>query len=88
MKKLTCEERDAILHADGRYEGWSVYSGFTDMTGSRGGGDPIMMTTWERDGRLIKDVRHPGIRFEGQPPAEDRLPCEHWDLGQVDECEQ
>lgn len=75
MKKLTCEERDEILHKDGRYEGWSVYAGCTDVYGEFG--EPCISTTWERDGRLIEDVRHP---FEGSYSPPDRKPCEHWEL--------
>lgn len=73
--KLTCEERDAILHADGRYGGWSVYSSLTDAYGEFG--EPRISTTWERDGRLIEDIRHP---HHGSYSPPDRKPCEHWEL--------
>lgn len=74
-RKLTCEERDAILHANGRYEGWSVASGLTDAYGEFG--EPRIETTWVRDGRFIKDVRHP---HEGSFSPPDRRPCEHYEL--------
>lgn len=73
VKKLTCAERDEILHADGRYEGWDVYSSLTDLSGMFG--EPRIQTTWERDGRLIEDVRHPDPNG-----GADLKPCEHWDL--------
>ena len=79
MKVLTCAERDAILHADGRYVGWSVFSSLTDPSGEFG--DPRIETTWERDGRRINDVRHPA-KVESE--LLDVKPCEHYDLG-VDE---
>lgn len=79
MKVLTCAERDAILHADGHYEGWSVFSSLTDLSGWFG--EPRIETTWERGGRRIKDVRHPAQVESGLP---DVRPCEHYDLG-VDE---
>ncbi|WP_053387020.1 hypothetical protein [Leucobacter japonicus] len=74
-RKLTCDERDAILHADGRYEGWSVAASLTDAYGEFG--DPRIETTWERDGRRIKDVRHPHMGSYSPP---DRKPCEHTEL--------
>lgn len=75
LRKLTCEERDAILHADGRYEGWVVQSSLTDAHGEYG--DPRIETTWERNGCRIQDVRHP---HEGSYSPPDRRPCEHWEL--------
>ncbi len=75
-RKLTCAEREKILHADGRYAGWSVESGFTDMDGEYG--DPRMETTWERGGRRIRDVRHPGRNGEKDP-----RPCEHYELDEI-----
>lgn len=79
MKALTCAERDAILHADGHYEGWSVFSSLTDPSGQFGGFR--IETTWERDGRRITDVRNRAEMESGLP---DVKPCEHYDLG-VDE---
>lgn len=84
MKKLTCAERDAImLDPDtGRIaSGWGVASGLTDAYGDYG--EPRIMTTWELNGRLIKDVRHP---FMGSYSPPDREPCEHWESrNEVDE---
>lgn len=75
LRKLTCEERDTILHQDGHYEGWTVASSLTDAHGTFG--DPRIETTWERGGRLIQDVRHP---HEGSYSPPDRKPCEHYEL--------
>ena len=72
-RMLSCAERDAILHAGGRYEGWSVHSSLTDISGTYG--DPRIETTWERNGRLIRDVRHPDPH--GGPDVE---PCEHYEI--------
>lgn len=83
-RKLSCEERNAILHEDGRYEGWSVAASLTDAHGEFG--DPRIETTWERDGRRINDVRHPH-RGSYSPP--DRSPCEHYELApEVEEGEE
>ncbi|PSS42928.1 hypothetical protein C6401_15335 [Arthrobacter woluwensis] len=74
MKRLTCRERDAILHETGHYDGWTVASGLTDMTGEFG--DPRIETTWEKDGRRIKDIRYPSVGG-----GMDYQECEHYDLG-------
>lgn len=79
VTKLTCAERDAILYAEGRYEGWSVHSSLTDLSGEFG--EPRIETTWEKGGRLINDVRHPG------PDGVDVAPCEHYDLGSDEKSE-
>lgn len=73
VRRLTCAERDLILHEEGRYEGWGVYSSLTDMDGEFG--DPRIETTWEKGGRYINDVRHP--RAGG---GNDVAPCEHYEL--------
>lgn len=77
VKKLTCEERDAILEVEnGRVsDNWSIYASLSDAHGEYG--EPLITTTWEREGRLIKDVRHP---FEGSYSLPDREPCEHFEL--------
>ena len=71
--KLTCAGRDQILHEHGRYEGWVVESSLTDLDGEFG--EPRVETTWTKDGRRIKDVRHPDAN--GGP---DVAPCEHYEL--------
>ena len=85
MRKLSCEERDEIL-LDPKTripaDGWDVASTITDAY--REFGDPLISTTWEQDGRQIKDVRHP---FEGSYSPPDREPCEHWELDPVVEDE-
>lgn len=75
MPKITCAERDAILHETGQYDGWSVISGLTDLDGEFG--EPKVDTTWEKNGRTVRDVRYPGA--PGEP---DAAPCEHY-VGQL-----
>lgn len=74
---LTCAERDAILidPETGRVTAdWSVASGFTDLFGEFG--EPRIETTWERDGRQVRDVRHPNRGGAGP----DIAPCEHYEM--------
>lgn len=76
MKRLTCAERDSILldpETKRPASSWGIYSSLTDAHGEFG--DPLIETTWERDGVRIRDVRHP---HEGQYSPPDRKPCEHW----------
>lgn len=73
MKKITCEERDAILHATGRYDGWQVWSSLTDLSGEFGA--PRIETTWAKDGRAVEDVRHPNPKG-----GDDVTPCEHYEF--------
>lgn len=80
-KVLSCEERDAILldPTTGRiHPDWGIASSLTDAHGEFG--EPRIETTWERDGRRIRDVRHP---HQGRYSPPDREPCEHWELGPV-----
>lgn len=73
VRELTCEERDAVLHEGGRYEGWRVESSLTDAYGEYG--EPIITTTWGRGDVRVKDVRHP---HHGNYSPPDRKPCEHY----------
>lgn len=73
MRRLTCSERDEMLHRDGRYEGWRVASGLTDAHGEFG--EPRIETTWERDGVSVRDIRHPKL---GSYTPPDAKPCEHY----------
>lgn len=75
-KRLTCAERDLILldSTTGRpADEWTVHSSLTDLSGEFG--EPEIRTTWERDGRLIKDIRHPDANG-----GKDVAPCEHYEL--------
>ena len=71
MPKITCAERDAILHETGQYDGWSVISGLTDLDGEFG--EPKVDTTWGKENQRIRDIRYPGS--EG---GDDARPCEHY----------
>ena len=72
MTKITCDQRDTILLAEGLYVGWSVAESLTDPSGQFGA--PRIETTWIKDGRRIKDVRHPSEH------GGDTAPCEHYEL--------
>ena len=74
MKKLECDERDAILldPNTGRVaESWSIAASLTDLEGEFG--EARIETTWERAGVHVQDVRHPAV---GGGP--DVKPCEHY----------
>lgn len=75
-KTLTCEERNAIVHENGRYEGWSVHSACTDLDAEYSE-FPKMLIVWSKDGRYIKDIRHPNV---DTTVRKDRLPCDHYEL--------
>jgi len=83
--KLTCAERDAIVHEHGRYEGWTVWSSCTDLS-AEFSDYPRMDITWTNGTRYIADVRHPGSLEWDVPvtPKVDRLPCEHYELDDQD----
>lgn len=73
--KITCEQRDAIYHAE-RPEKLAPISSCTDMSGEFHGGDPQMDITWglaSTDTPVLRETRYPSRA--GGP---DRKPCEHW----------
>lgn len=78
IAKLTCEQRDQLLGGASFNKEYSVWSGWTDLTGELG--EPRVETLWgpkhtdnAHPALGIRDIRHPGL--EG---ALDLVPCEHW----------
>jgi hypothetical protein len=75
--KITCEERDAIFHAE-RPEKLRPLSSCTDMSGEYHG-EPQMDITWglysdtTPETPVLRESRYPSR--DGGP---DRKPCEHW----------
>jgi hypothetical protein len=72
--KITCEERDAIYHAE-RPEKLRPLSSCTDM-GGEFHAEPQMDITWgiaSTDTPVLRETRYPS---RGSGP--DRRPCEHW----------
>jgi hypothetical protein len=75
-RKLSCEERNAILldPATGLVaEGWKVHSSLTDADGEYG--EPRIETLWGRGDVRVRDVRHPKL---GSYTPPDERPCEHF----------
>jgi len=79
MSKLSCKERDLILESEDGYPGWTVIAGLTDLRGTYG--LPRVETTWEKNGRCIKDIRHPDEDYL----SPDKRPCEHYELENYNE---
>lgn len=83
-RKITCEEREAIVRERGYYYpdqragGLAVHSSLTDHYGEYG--LPKVFTEWGTyEGEpVLRDVRHPAEDLEHNPDAKDRLPCEHY----------
>lgn len=83
-RKVTCEEREAVVLACGYYYpdkrdgGLVVLASRTDHYGQYG--LPMVYTEWGTcDGDpVLRDVRHPAVDLEQNPQAKDRLPCEHY----------
>lgn len=77
-RRITCEESNALLDAEGaRYQGWSVGSSLTDISGEYG--EPKIVTVWVRDGVCVENIRHPNP--EG---GQDAKPCEHYTYPYID----
>lgn len=75
-RRITCEERDAIFHAE-RPEKLRPISSCTDMSGEFHG-EPQMDMTWglhSTDTPVLRESRYPSR--DGGP---DRQPCEHWEF--------
>ncbi len=65
-RKITCEEREAIVRERGYYYGeYGLPKVFTEWGTYEG--EPV-----------LRDVRHPAEDLEHNPSAPDRLPCEHY----------
>lgn len=79
-KKITCAERDTIMHATGRYDGWEVHSGLTDLDGEFG--QPRVETVWGKGNQRVRDVRHPDAGG-----GDDVRPCEHYQWAVTEEDE-
>lgn len=86
-RKITCQEREAIVRERGYYYpdkragGLCVHSARTDHYGQYG--LPMAFTEWGtyEDEPVLRDVLHPALDLEHNPGAKDRLPCEHYVWG-------
>lgn len=74
-RKITCEERDLIYHAD-RTEKLGPISSCTDLS-AEFHSEPQMDITWgiaSTDTPVLRETRYPALNTDGP----DRKPCEHW----------
>lgn len=80
--QITCEDREALVSRNGgRYDGFKVAAGRTDMDGQFG--EPTIFTEWYdsltgSDESVLRDYRYPGRRTPDDPYPKDVRPCEHY----------